>query len=154
MDEVISVADAELTIEKRIDGGSHFWAEAPYLLEAPLVCPLPSDIATLPAAYEAFVLLNDGNATELVLSLEGDSVDAELTAEPLLFVYQGDSIPDNRQDALDCLGLANPGGGMAGTVTAPVGPGDLITVLAVENEIGPGLDGNGSGTFRLRITPQ
>lgn len=52
-----------------------------------------------------------------------------------------------------CLGIAKAGGGEPGSVTIRIASGDVLTAVALEYEIGPGFDGSGSGTFRLRVTP-
>lgn len=68
-------------------------------------------------------------------------------------MYSGADVPDQPSDAATCLGIAKPGGGEPGRITIPVATGDVLTAVALEYEIGPGFDGSGSGTFRLRVTP-
>jgi hypothetical protein len=119
------------------------------------VCPLPAAAFAQPlaTAHEPFAIHNVGVATSLQIRIEGSSFDAALSAEPLLLVYSGANVPDDAIDAANCLGIAKPGGGQPGSVTIPVATGDVLTAVALEYEIGPGFDGSGSGTFRLRVTP-
>lgn len=154
-DESISVEMSERAIERRIDGESPFWSVAPVLIEGPFVCPLPAAVFAQPlaTAHESFAIHNDGPATSLEIRLEGSSFDAGLSAEPLLLVYAGAQVPDQTTAAANCLGIAKPGGGEPGRVTISVAPGDVLTAVALEYEIGPGFDGSGSGTFRLRVIP-
>ncbi len=154
-DESISVDVSERAVERRIDGDSPFWSAAPVLIEGPFVCPLPAEAFAQPlaTAHESFTIESVGAATSLEIRLEGSSFDATLSAEPLLLVYSGSDVPDQASEAANCLGISKPGGGEPGSVTIPVAAGDVLTVVALEYEIGPGFDGSGSGTFRLRIIP-
>lgn len=154
-DESISVEMGERMVERRIDGKSAFWSAAPILIEGPFECPLPAAVFAPPlaTAHESFAIHNVGAATSLEIRLEGSSFDAGLSAEPLLLVYSGATVPDNASDAANCLGIAKPGGGEPGSVTIPVATGDVLTAIALEYEIGPGFDGSGAGTFRIRAIP-
>ncbi|HEY5928352.1 MAG TPA: hypothetical protein VIV11_41990 [Kofleriaceae bacterium] len=153
-DESVSVATGERVVERRIDGDSPFWSAAPYLFEGPFTCPLPQEVfVQLAVAHESFAIHNVGAATSLEIRLEGESYDAALSAEPLLLVYAGAEVPDQRSDAANCFAIDKPGGGQAASISIPVASGDVVTAIALEYEIGPGLDGSGSGTFRLRVIP-
>jgi hypothetical protein len=154
-DESVTVDTGERAVERRIDGDSPFWSTAPVLIEGPFVCPLPQEVfdVQLAAAHESFAIHNVGAATSLEIRLEGSSYDAALTAEPLLLVYAGASVPDRASDAANCLGIDKPGGGQPASITIPVATGDVLTAVALEFEIGPGFDGSGAGTFRLRVIP-
>lgn len=154
-DESLTVDTGERAVERRIDGDSPFWATAPFLFEGPFECPLPASVFTPPlsTAHESVTIENVGAATSLEIRLEGSSFDSNLSAEPLLLVYSGAHVPDHASDAANCLGIAKPGGGEPGSVTIPVATGDVLTAIALEYEIGPGFDGSGSGTFRVRVIP-
>ena len=151
----ISVEAGERAVERRIDGDSPFWSAAPVLIEGPFVCPLPPAAfeTQLAVAHESVAIHNGGAATSLEIRLEGSSFDPALSAEPLLMVYSGANVPDRATDAANCLGTAKPGGGQAASITIPATTGDVFTAVALEYEIGPGFDGSGSGTFRVRVIP-
>src|SRR5687768_10237109 len=151
----ISVDAGERVVERRIDGDSPFWSAAPVLIEGPFACPLPAAVfeTQLAVAHESFTIENVGAATSLEIRLEGSSFDSGLTAEPLLMVYAGASVPNQPSAAANCIGIAKPGGGQAASITTAAATGDMFTAVAIEYEIGPGFDGSGSGTFRLRVVP-
>lgn len=151
----IAVEDSEVVVERRIDGDSPFWAAAPYLIEGPFTCPIPQEATALglAQAHELLTIHNSGSAESIEIQLEGSSLDPSLSAEPLLIVYAGEHAPDSQAGVANCLDTAKPGGGQAGSVTVPVAPGDYLTAIALEAEIGPGLDGSGSGSFRWRVRP-
>jgi hypothetical protein len=153
--ESLVVDTGDRSLELRIDGDSPFWSAAPILIEGPFVCPLPLEASEQPiaAAYEAIEIHNVGAATSFEIRIEGSSFDAGLSAEPLLLVYRGASVPDRPSEVANCLGIDKPGGGQPASVSLPVAKGDVFTAVALEYEIGPGFDGSGSGTFRLRVIP-
>lgn len=108
----------------------------------------------LPQAHELLTIQNTGDPGSLNIVLEGKSFDPSLSAEPLLLVYAGEGVPEEPDAVTDCLSIAKPGGGAAASLTISVGTGAFVTAIALEPEIGPGFDGSGSGTFRIRVRRQ
>ena len=150
--QILTVENEEVVFENVIDIDSPTWLEAPFTHEIENACPLPS-VPLQPMGYEATVFRNEGSVSSFTVSLEGQSFDSALSAEPLLLVYAGESLPRGEDATRDCLGIADPGGGNAGTVVVSAAPGESFIVIALEPTLITGISSPAEGTYRLRVSP-